>query len=111
MTVIGVTRSAPIWERSAFGLLVTHNSHAVILGTPTVTNGISNNNGRGVAVASNSSVEFGGIPIGTTITLNDGALADVACDAFSLITGTNFFTADGGLASCATTNPIPVPIP
>jgi hypothetical protein len=96
---------------TGFGLLVTHNSHAVILGTPTVTNGISNNNGRGVAVASNSSVEFGGIPIGTTITLNDGALADVACDATSLITGTNFFTADGGLASCATTNPIPVPIP
>jgi hypothetical protein len=70
------------------GLLVTHNSHAVVSATniSTGTN-ITGNSGRGVGVAANSSVEFiasGGV---TTVTGNDGAV-NIACDSSSLITGT-----------------------
>ena len=96
---------------ASYGLLVTHNSHALIQGAPSSINSISGNDGRGVAVASNSSVEFLGAPGSTTVTGNDGVLDDVACDATSLITGTSSFTANGGIASCATTDPLSIPIP
>jgi len=75
------------------GILVTHNSHAVVFGTniSTGTN-ITGNTGRGVAVASNSSVEFVGPAGATNITANDGA-ANIACDSSSLITGTSTLAA------------------
>jgi hypothetical protein len=92
------------------GILVSHNSHAAIVGTslPSGTN-ITGNVGRGVAVASNSSVQFVGASGPITVTGNNGAF-NIACDGSSLITGT------GGLVlpttiSCADQQVAPLVIP
>jgi hypothetical protein len=92
------------------GILVSHNSHAAIVGTslPSGTN-ITGNVGRGVAVASNSSVQFVGTLGLITVNGNDGAF-NIACDGSSLITGT------GGLVlpttiSCADQQAAPLVIP
>jgi hypothetical protein len=73
------------------GILVTHNSHAAIIGVPqggTGTTDITGNAGRGVAVAHNSSVQFLGLPLSINISGNNGG-TNIACDGSSLITGTN----------------------
>jgi hypothetical protein len=92
------------------GILVTHNSHAAIFGSNSGSGtNITGNSGRGVAVASNSSVQFlstsGGV---TNVTGNNGAF-NIACDTSSLITGTANLA--GTTISCADQQVLPVVIP
>jgi len=100
---------ASITGSTGVGVLVTHNSHALILGTNTSTGtNITGNLGRGVAVASNSSVQFNGPLAATNITGNNGAF-NIACDVSSLITGTSTLAAT--TISCADQQPSSVVIP
>lgn len=80
---------------SSVGILVTHNSHASIIGPPVSVGGTTNitgNTGRGVAVAHNSSVQFLGPVLSVNVTGNSGGGFNVACDSSSLITGTSMLT-------------------
>jgi hypothetical protein len=91
---------------ASVGILVTHNSHAAIIGVPlggTGTTNITGNGGRGVAVASNSSVQFLGLQQSLNITGNNTGV-DVACDGSSLITGTLMLNA-ATIISCTDQQP------
>jgi hypothetical protein len=80
---------------ASVGILVTHNSHAAIIGVPVIGTGTTNitgNASRGVAVASNSSVQFLGPAGSINVTGNNGGnnlASDITCDGSSLITGTD----------------------
>jgi hypothetical protein len=103
-----ITGSSP--GPGGVGVLVTHNSHAAIFGNNSGSGtNITGNSGRGVAVASNSSVQFLGLSGGmTNITGNNGAF-NIACDTSSLITGTANLGAT--TISCADQQTLPVVIP
>jgi hypothetical protein len=102
---------------TSVGILVTHNSHALISGPNAMQGGTTNitgNTGRGVAVASNSSVQFGG-PMGSvnvtgnSIGLNGGF--NIACDGSSLITGTSMLATNPATISCVDQKTDFLPLP
>jgi hypothetical protein len=78
------------------------------------TTNITGNTGRGVAVASNSSVQFGG-PMGSvnvtgnSIGLNGGF--NIACDGSSLITGTSMLATNPATISCVDQKTDFLPLP
>jgi hypothetical protein len=90
------------------GILVTHNSHAAVFGSMTGSTSIDHNSGRGVAVASNSSVQFDGPAASVSVVSNNG-LINIACDASSLITGTSSLAAT--TISCLDQQPSAIVIP
>jgi hypothetical protein len=96
------------------GILATHNSH-VSIGAFNLTQGPANdfsgNQLRGVAVAGSSSVQFGGLDADNANNVTGTTSGtDIACDATSLVSGTNTIPG-GAVIACANQNAATAPIP
>jgi hypothetical protein len=90
------------------GILATHSSHVSLqaFGTPQPANVINTNAGRGIALASGSTLQING----QATAPGQNNITNLACDASSLITGTSGAVA-GAVASCTNQNTSSVPVP
>jgi hypothetical protein len=97
--------SPMVRNNTGHGILLSHNSHATIggVGGPVQVTG---NTGAGLTVANGSSVRVDGA---NNVTGNNAGVADVSCDASSLITGTSGLP--GSMIMCANTNALSLPLP
>jgi hypothetical protein len=116
MPPVKITNSTGVASPGRNGVTLTHNSHVSIFSFDTESgapaNVISNNFGRGIAVASGSTLQLNGAPGTNQITGNSATLdsKDLACDATSLVTGTATI-GPGAVISCALFDPTSIPLP
>jgi hypothetical protein len=95
------------------GLTITHNSHTSIQSLAPLSgsaNNITGNFRRGISIASGSSLQLNGLAASGQNNVTGNNTSDIACDATSLVTGTNTLPS-AAVVSCLNQNPVPVPLP
>ncbi|MEO8099895.1 MAG: hypothetical protein ABI811_19510 [Acidobacteriota bacterium] len=112
--LVNITHSMGGFGAAGNGITLTHNSQGSIAayspGGVLPPNNITNNTRRGISVATSSSLQFTGLAGSNMNNVTANIAPDIACDATSVLTGTNTLPAATVIA-CTNKDPAPIPLP